>query len=56
MKNQCSLGYKVRSRYAELFMEAIMERKEDMYKFIQGFYRAVMRGEHSFDLFNINKK
>jgi CRISP-associated protein Cas1 len=56
MKNQCSLGYEARSRYAELFMDAIMQHKEDMYKFIQGFYRAVMRGEHSFDSFTINKK
>lgn len=36
------LDYKNSQKYAEIFMNAIMERKEDVYLFAQGFYRYFM--------------
>ncbi|PIQ69002.1 MAG: hypothetical protein COV91_01245 [Candidatus Taylorbacteria bacterium CG11_big_fil_rev_8_21_14_0_20_46_11] len=43
-------------KYAELFMEAIMEHKEELYNFVQGLYRHVMNdGKHEFPEFKIGK-
>lgn len=36
------IDYDKSQKYAEIFMEAIMERKEDIYLFIQCFYRYFM--------------
>ena len=42
-------------KYAELFMEAIMERKEELYNFTHGLYRHVMNDEkHEFPKFKID--
>lgn len=41
-------------KYAELFMEAIMEHKEELYNFVQGLYRYVMNdGKREFPEFKI---
>lgn len=39
---QYELHYVNSQKYATIFMEAIMERKEDIYLFTQGFYRYFM--------------
>ncbi len=43
-------------KYSRIFSEAIMDRKEEIYNFIQAYYRHIMRDEDN-DLieFNINK-
>ena len=48
------LSLKKSRKYAELFMEAIMERKEIIY-FTHGLYRHVMNDEkHEFPKFKID--
>ena len=48
-----SLSYQQSRKYAKIFMEAIMERKEEVYTFIQGYYRFVMNDDSDFPTFNI---
>jgi len=36
------LDYNKSQKYAQIFMEAIMDKKEDIYLFVQGFYRYFM--------------
>lgn len=40
---QYDLQYKEARKYTKLFVEAIMERKEDIFTYVQSFYRAVMK-------------
>lgn len=48
------LDYRNSQKYAGIFMEAIMERKEDVYLFVQGFYRHFMNDEkYDFPIFTI---
>ncbi len=43
-------------KYYRLFSEAIMERKEEIYLFIQAFYRHMMHQENELQYFDITKK
>jgi CRISPR-associated protein Cas1 len=42
VKGRYVLSYEYSRKYAELFMHAIMDHKEDLYKYMHGFYRYVM--------------
>jgi len=41
--NQFVLNYKYGRKYTKIFLEAIMEEKEEVFTYIQSFYRAFMR-------------
>lgn len=48
------LSYEKSSKYSEIFMDAVMERKEDIYVFIQSFYRYFMDDQkYQFPYFEI---
>jgi CRISPR-associated protein Cas1 len=50
------LSWKNSQKYSEIFMNAIMERKEDIYMFVQGFYRHFMDSQkYQFPEFKITK-
>lgn len=50
------LSWKNSQKYSEIFMTAIMERKEDIYLFVQGFYRHFMDSQkYQFPEFKITK-
>ncbi len=50
------LSYKNSQKYSEIFMNAIMERKENIYLFVQGFYRYFMDDKkYKFPEFKITK-
>jgi len=42
VKGRYTLSYEASRKYAEIFMETIMDHKEDLYKYVHGFYRYVM--------------
>lgn len=51
-----AIDFEKSRKYAELFMEAIMERKEEIYEFVSGLYRFVMNDDgREFPLFKIEK-
>ena len=43
-------------KYAKIFMKAIMNRKEDIYKYVKGFYRHVMYNEKNLPPFYSMRK
>ncbi|MDO8639693.1 MAG: type V CRISPR-associated endonuclease Cas1, partial [bacterium] len=48
------LDYLSSQKYSRIFMEAIMERKEDIFLFVQGFYRHFMNDDkYPFPIFDI---
>jgi len=54
VKGRYTLSYEASRKYAEIFMEAIMDHKEDLYKYVHGYYRYVMNeGEVEFPVFKI---
>ena len=54
IKGKYELDYLSSQKYSRIFMEAIMERKEDIFLFVQGFYRHFMNNEkYSFPTFDI---
>lgn len=38
-------SFQTSARYAQVFLEAIMKNREDIYRYVQGFYRFVMNSE-----------
>lgn len=54
-RKQYFLGYKESPRYAQLFMEAILERKEEIYSYVRDFYYAILNGTDDFPEFDIRK-
>lgn len=46
-KGKVSLSYKYNSKYTQSFMEAIMKQREQIYTYVQGFYRFVMNNERN---------
>lgn len=54
-RKQYYLGYKESPRYAQLFMEAILERKEDMYSYVRDFYYAILNETEDLPEFDIRK-
>lgn len=54
VKGRYTLSYESSRKYAELFMEAIMDHKEDLYQYVHKFYRYVMNeGLVEFPEFNV---
>lgn len=43
LKNRWSLEYKKAAQYSQVFLEAILERKEDIFFYIRTYYRCVMK-------------
>jgi len=51
-----SLSFKESDRYAESFLETIMDHREELYSYVQGFYRFVMNSEKNvFPEFKISR-
>lgn len=44
---QYSLNYKQLPKYIEVFMETILEHKEEMFLFVQSYYRCFMKGKNA---------
>lgn len=42
-------------KYKKIFLEAIMAKKEDIFKFIQSFYRTTIKEESNYPIFLISK-
>ena len=47
------LEYKNTKKYTKIFLEAIMTRKEDIFVYIQQFYRCLMKGDNNYPRFFI---
>lgn len=51
-----TLSFEHSSKYAQIFLEAIMSNREEIYTYVQGFYRFIMNGENNpFPVFTISK-
>jgi CRISP-associated protein Cas1 len=48
-----AISYQKSQKYAQIFMEAIMNNREDIYSFVRGFYRFVMDEKNPFPEFKI---
>ncbi len=46
-KGKVSSSFEVSQKYSTIFLEAIMSNREDIYKYVQGFYRFVMNNENN---------
>lgn len=55
-RKQYVLKYKESSRYAQLFTEAILERKEEIFSYVRDFYYAILNETEEFPEFDIGKK
>lgn len=55
--NQCNLSYKNQGKYTRIFFQEILEYKEDIFRFIQSYYRWFMKSRpmEDFPVFNISK-
>jgi len=51
---QYILQYQNSKKYTKIFFEAILENKEDIYKYIQQYYRCVMKGSQDYPQFIIS--
>jgi CRISPR-associated protein Cas1 len=40
-------------KYAKIFLEAIMERKEEIFVYLQSYYRTIMKGKDDFPNFQV---
>ena len=54
-RKQYFLKYQESTRYAQLFTEAILERKEDIYSYIRDYYYAILNETDDFPYFDIKK-
>ncbi len=52
-KNEYHLKRGNGKKYAKIFLEAIMERKEEIFVYLQSYYRNIMKGENNFPDFKI---
>ena len=43
--NQCCLSYKKLPEYIRFLIEDILQHKDEMFLFIQGYYRSFMKGK-----------
>lgn len=43
LQNRWTLNYKKSAQYSQVFLEAILERKEDIFLYIRTYYRCVMK-------------
>jgi len=54
--NRYLLPYQNSKKYAEIFLQAIMDRKEDIYGYVHDYYRYAIRGdEEAFPSFQIER-
>jgi CRISPR-associated protein Cas1 len=54
--NRYLLSYVNSKKYTEIFLQAIMDRKVDLYQYVHEYYRHVIRGgDEPFPKFNIEK-
>lgn len=44
-QNRWTLNYKKSAQYSQVFLEAILERKEEIFLYIRTYYRCVMKGK-----------
>jgi CRISPR-associated protein Cas1 len=51
----CLSSYKYHQKYSIYFFEAIMKNKEEIYKYIQEFYRFLMNNKNKFPYFKISR-
>lgn len=52
-QGQYCLAYKDYSKYSVLFLQCLMDKKEDIFKYVHGFYRHVMDAEkNQFPVYN----
>jgi CRISPR-associated protein Cas1 len=51
--HQYLLGYKEQAKYTQLFLNALMERKEDIYLFIREYYYFIMNGKDEMPTFKL---
>jgi CRISPR-associated protein Cas1 len=54
-RKQYYLKYQESTRYAQLFTEAILERKEEIYSYVRDFYYAVLNETDELPYFDIKK-
>ncbi len=55
-KGKAFCSYAVSERYAQIFFEAIMKNREEIYYYVQGFYRFIMNKEKNiFPYFKISR-
>lgn len=55
-KGNLSLSFEHSAKYAQVFLEAIMEHREEIYSYVQGFYRFIMNKEvNQFPYFKISR-
>ncbi|PJC37113.1 type V CRISPR-associated endonuclease Cas1, partial [Candidatus Peregrinibacteria bacterium CG_4_9_14_0_2_um_filter_53_11] len=47
------LKYKEARKYSEIFLKEIMAHKDEIFLYIQSFYRAAIRGNQEFPFFSI---
>ena len=45
INNQYVVNYKNSPKYVELFMNVLLDNKEEMFLFVQGYYRSFMKGK-----------
>lgn len=51
-----ALPFDKQSKYTGIFLQAIMDRKEDLFAYVHGFYRHVMDRDNEFPIFSIQEK
>jgi CRISPR-associated protein Cas1 len=47
------LQYEKSQKYAEIFLGAIMDFKEEIFAYIKDFYRCIMNEKENYPVFNI---
>ena len=45
INNQYVVNYKISPKYVELFMNVLLDNKEEMFLFVQNYYRSFMKGK-----------
>lgn len=53
VNKKCALDFQHGKKYSEIFFEAIMENKEEIFSFVQKFYRFVMDQKNEFPYFKV---
>src|SRR3989344_796538 len=55
-KGKYSLPFQNNQKYAQIFLQALMDNKEDIFSFVQGFYRFIMDEKNEFPEYRIKLK
>lgn len=51
-----ALSFDKQSKYSSIFLEAVMDYKEDLFTYVHGFYRHIMDRNNEFPVFDIQEK